>query len=412
MKHVTKALLGAAAMVAIMAGSAVAAEKAEVLHWWTSGGESAAVGVFAEQFNANGGEWVDAAIAGGEAARAAGINRIVGGNPPTAMQFNTGKQFEDLVAQGLLANLDEVAAADGWDKFLSPVLVKAVSRDGHFYAVPVNIHSNNWLWYNADVLSKNGVEPPKTWDEFFAALDKLKAAGVIPMAQSGDAWTQLLLFNDVVLGVGGRDLFLKVFQDSSVDAIKSPEFLKVAQTFGKLREYGDAGQQGRQWNQATGLVIEGKAGFNFMGDWAKGEVIAAGLTPGKEIGCIPGIGNQVYWIGGDVFVFPKTDNADAKKAQALLAHTMLTPATQVAFNAKKGSVPVRGDVDTSKLDACAQAGLKLLAAPDASVPGTDFLQTPDVLGSLQDTVAQFWTTPSQTPEELQAKIADIFAQAN
>lgn len=408
MKHVSKALLGAAASLAILAGSAFAAEKAEVIHWWTSGGESAAVKVFADQFNAQGGEWVDAAIAGGEAARAAGINRIVGGNPPTAMQFNTGKQFEDLVAQGLLGNLDEVAAADGWAKFLSPVLVKAVSRDGHFYAVPVNIHSNNWLWYNADVLAKNGIEPPKTWDELFAALDKLKAAGVIPMAQSGDAWTQLLLFNDVVLGVGGRDLFLKIFQDNDMEAIKSPEFKKVAETFGKLREYGDAGQQGRQWNQATGLVIDGKAGFNFMGDWAKGEIIAAGLTPGKEVGCVPGLGNQVYWIGGDVFVFPKTDNADAQKAQKLLAHVMLEPDTQVAFNAKKGSVPVRADVDTSKLDVCAQEGLKLLAKPDGAVPGTDFLQTPDTLGSLQDAIGQFWTTPSQTPDELVAKVVSIW----
>jgi len=138
-------------------------------------------------------------------------------------------------------------------------------------------------------------------------------------------------------------------------------------------------------------------------------VIAAGLTPGKEVGCIPGIGNQVYWIGGDVFVFPKTDNADAQKAQALLAHTMLTPETQVAFNAKKGSVPVRGDVDTSKLDACAQAGLKLLGTENGSVPGFDFLQTPDSIGSIQDIIGQFWTTPSQTPADLQAKFAEIIA---
>jgi len=409
MKHFTKALLGAAAVVALMAGPSVAAEKAEVIHWWTSGGESAAVKVFADQFNAAGGEWVDAAIAGGEAARAAGINRIVGGNPPTAMQFNTGKQFEDLVAQGLLGNLDDVAKADGWDKFLSPVLVKAVSRDGHYFAVPVNIHSNNWLWYNTALLEANKIEPPKTWDDLFAAMDKLKAAGVIPMAQSGDAWTQVLLFNDVLLGAGGRDLYLKVYGDSSAEAVKSPEFAKVAETFGKLRNYGDEGQQGRQWNQATGLVVSGKAGFNFMGDWAKGEVIAAGLTPGKEVGCVPGIGNQVYWIGGDVFVFPKTDNADAQKAQALLAHTMLTPETQVAFNAKKGSVPVRGDVDTSKLDACAQAGLKLLGTENGSVPGFDFLQTPDKIGSIQDLVGQFWTTPSQTPADFQAKFAEIIA---
>src|SRR5689334_24134987 len=110
--------------------------KAEVMHWWTSGGESAAVKVLADEFNKSGGEWVDTAVAGGENARAAAINRIVGGNPPTASQFNTGKQFDDLVKQGLLNNLDDVAASQNWKGMLPPAFVDAVSRDGHFYAVP------------------------------------------------------------------------------------------------------------------------------------------------------------------------------------------------------------------------------------------------------------------------------------
>src|SRR5882672_11156832 len=85
--------------------------KAEVIHWWTSGGESAAVKVFADQFQAAGGTWVDTAIAGGANARTAAINRTVGGSPPTAMQFNTGKQFDDLVENDLLANEDAQAAS-------------------------------------------------------------------------------------------------------------------------------------------------------------------------------------------------------------------------------------------------------------------------------------------------------------
>src|SRR3954469_8144369 len=102
------------------AGPVLAQEKAEVIHWWTSGGESAAVKVFADQYTKAGGVWVDNAVAGGENARAAAINRIVGGNPPTASQFNTGRQFDDLVKQGLLNNLDTVATAEKWKSFLPP----------------------------------------------------------------------------------------------------------------------------------------------------------------------------------------------------------------------------------------------------------------------------------------------------
>src|SRR5438445_11015572 len=80
--------------------------KAEVIHWWTSGGESAAVKVFADQFTKAGGAWIDNAIAGGVSARAVAINRTVGGNPPTAMQFNTGKQFDELVEGNLLADVE------------------------------------------------------------------------------------------------------------------------------------------------------------------------------------------------------------------------------------------------------------------------------------------------------------------
>src|SRR5689334_10322090 len=154
--------------------------KAEVMHWWTSGGESAAVKVFAEQYGKAGGEWVDTAIAGGPNARAAAINRIVGGNPPTASQFNTGKQFDDLVSQGLLNNLDAVAAKGKWKDFLPPAFLESVTRDGHIYAVPVNVHGQNWMFWSKGALAKAGITaPPETWDAFFADLDKLKQAGLI-----------------------------------------------------------------------------------------------------------------------------------------------------------------------------------------------------------------------------------------
>lgn len=409
MKAYARPLAAGAAFAALCAAlPALAADKAEVIHWWTSGGEHAAVMEFEKAFDAQGGQWVDAAVAGGggDAARTDGINRIVGGNPPTAMQFNTGKQFDDLVSNGLLRNLDPLAEKYGWKKVINPVVLQAVTRDGHMYAVPVDIHSNTWLWYSPDVLAKAGVKPPETWDDLLTDLAAVKKAGLIPLAQSGDAWTQLLTFDNVLIGQGGKDLYMKIFKDRDVSAVNSPEFLKVAETFGKLRDYVDDGMQGRQWNQAIALVINNKAAFNFMGDWAKGEIDVDNKIPGKDVGCIAGLGHHVYWVGGDVFVFPKVKSEAEQTAQDLLAKVMMEPEVQVAFNEKKGAVPVRTDVSTDGMDACAQQGVALLKAGDY-VPSSDILISPDMTGSLQDLVASFFTDKSQTPDQFVKAFAKI-----
>jgi glucose/mannose transport system substrate-binding protein len=408
-----KPLLGAAAALALSTAPVAAAPlKAEVLHWWTSGGESAAVKQFADAFTKAGGEWIDTAIAVGENARAAGINRIVGGDPPTAMQFNTGKQFDDLIAQGLLRPMDEIAEREGWKDVLPEAFLKSVTRDGHVYAVPVNNHGQNWLWYSTAAFEKAGAKPPETWDEFFAAADKLKAAGFIPLALGGQPWQERITFSAVLLSAGGKDLFLKIYRDKDQAAIKSPEFLKVAETFGKLRGLVDEGAPNRNWNDAANLIITGKAGMQFMGDWEKGEFIAAGWTAGKEYGCILGPGEKNFMMGGDVFVFPKIDDPEQQKAQDTLATLMLSKEVQVAFNNKKGSVPVRTDVDTSGLDACAQVGVGVLADKEKQIPSTDMLITPDLTGQLNDIIAEFFSNPGMGADELVKNIATAFEQAS
>ena len=128
--------------------------KAEVIHWWTSGGESAAVKVFAEQFAKAGGTWMDTAIAGGANARTAAINRTVGGTPPTAMQFNTGKQFDDLVENDLLRDVDQLATEQKWKSVIPEAIVNAATRNGKMFAVPVDIHGQNWLGCRKQRLAK------------------------------------------------------------------------------------------------------------------------------------------------------------------------------------------------------------------------------------------------------------------
>ncbi len=398
--------------VALGWAGAVQAEelKAEVIHWWTSAGESAAVKVFADAFNKAGGTWVDTAIAGGSNARTAAINRIVGGQPPTAMQFNTGKQFDDIIANGLLNDVDAEAKAGGWDKVVPAAFVKAVTRNGKYYAVPINIHGQAWLWYNTAVFEKAGLQPPKTWDDVLADADKLRAAGVVPLAFSGQKTWERGLFNVVLEQKGGRDLYYAVYRDKDPKAVKGDGFKAVAETFAKLRGLVDPGSPGRNWNDATGMVIQGKAAMQIMGDWAKGEFINAHLTPGKEYGCTvlgQGSGDPDYIMGGDVFVMAKTSDPAQVKAQQLLVKVLMDPTTQLAFNAKKGSIPIRQDIDMSSLDICAQRAAQLLKDPQRQIPAVEMLVTSDVTGATEDVISNYWNTPSMTA----AAFADKFAGA-
>ncbi|MEY4758090.1 MAG: hypothetical protein RJA34_2988, partial [Pseudomonadota bacterium] len=117
MKAHTKHLL--ALLVAGLGASTVAhAQKAEVIHWWTSGGEAAAIKEFATMYTKAGGTWVDTPIAGGGGAQARTVmaNRTMGGDAPTAAQYNYGKQYEEIIKEGLLNDLDEVAKKGNWDK--------------------------------------------------------------------------------------------------------------------------------------------------------------------------------------------------------------------------------------------------------------------------------------------------------
>ncbi len=389
------ALLACAATAPVWAQAPAAKPelaKAEVIHWWTSGGESAAVKTLADAYRAAGGQWVDMAVALGEQARAVAINRIVGGNPPTAAQFNTTRQFFDIVDQGMLNPMDEVAKRDGWDKFLPETVLNVVKVKGHYYAVPVSIHMPTWIWYSKAAFKQAGIAAePKSMDELFAALDKLKAAGLVPLAHGGQSWQDNTVFTMVLTNMGGRDMYLKVLRDRDRNVILSDAFKNVLLSFKRLQGYVDKGSPGRNWNDATALLITGKAGVQVMGDWAKGEFTQAGQVAGREYGCIAGFGPAApYIIQGDVFVFPKTKNPAALKSQALLASVITAPATQVAFAVRKGSIPIRTDVDTSKLDACAQQGVAIMKDKSRHLGNGEIYLTPDQNGALADILTAYW----------------------
>ena len=371
--------------------------EAEVIHWWTSGGEQAAISQFAEAWQEMGNTWIDTAITGGDNARGTTVNRIIGGNPPTAAQFNISKQFVDLVEQGLLQSLEEVASAEGWRDFIyPPELIETCEFEGEFYCVPVNIHSWQWMWINNDVYKQVGLPVPQTFEEFLAGAPTIQAAGIIPLALGGQGWQESGMFDVVASSIMGFPLMRSVYRDKDLDAFRDGRFESVLNTYRELNQFTDEGSPGRLWNDTTAMVIEGKAAMQVMGDWARGEFAVAGMEAMKDYSCvIPGKEKYVA-LGGDVFVFPKNDDPKVKDVQLAMASMMVNPTVQANFNNAKGSLPMRLDVDTSAADACMQMGLDLIQNPDAIMRESDDWNTPAFTNAWDDIISEFRNDPDYT----------------
>lgn len=394
----------------------VNAADVEVVHWWTSGGEQKAVQVLAKEFDQLGqDQWLDTAIALGENARAVTMQRILGGDPPEAAQFNISRQFEELAEGGMLLDLTELAEQEGWYDFIRPSSVLSPCiKDGRVYCVPINIHSDQWIWTNKKVFAEAGVPEPATWDDFIRSAPSIRDAGYIPLAFGGQGWQENLTFRTVMIGQAGRDVWESVWRDRDLGVAGGPDMLKVFETFQALRGMVDAGAPGRNWNDATNMVISGKAAAQVMGDWARGEFAAAGLVADQDYGCIPGPSLRPYLtLGGDVFVFPKQNDPDVEQAQLKLASMMLNPRVQAKFNNAKGSLPVRDDVDMSLADACMKKGLALLQDKDAVFQPSTVFVTTDTDGQFQDLVSTFWNADgAMTPASAQQQFVDIIAEAD
>jgi len=347
------------------------AEDVEVLHWWTSGGEAAALNVLKDDLAGKGVGWVDMPVAGGggEAAMTTLRARVTAGDPPTAVQM-LGFDILDWAAEDALGNLNAVAAADGWDAVVPAALQGFSKYEGNWIAAPVNVHSTNWVWISKAALDAAGGKAPETWEELLAVLDAMKANGITPLAHGGQAWQDATIFDAVVLSMGS-DFYNSAFIDLDPEALGGATMAEAFDRLLTLRTYVDDNFSGRDWNLASAMVINGDAGMQMMGDWAKGEFLNAGKVPGTDFVCIRFPGTQgAVTFNSDQFAMFGVESEAARAAQALMAASIMAPSFQSAFNVVKGSVPARTDVPNDAFDDCGKKGMADLA--EANTAGTLF----------------------------------------
>lgn len=400
--------LATALVASVTLPAAAFATELDVTHWWTSGGEAAAVAELATAFDASGNTWVDAAIAGGgSTARPIIVSRILGGDPMGAFQFNHGRQAEELIEAGLLRDITAVAEAEGWKDLINPPsLLDACTLDGKIYCAPVNIHSWQWLWLSNAAFEKAGVPVPANWEDYVASAPKLREAGILPLALGGQAWQSAGLFNVLMATIAGPDVLAKIYGEGDAELAAGEDMARVFVAAASARDMSK-GSNIQDWNLATNMVITGQAGGQIMGDWAQGEFAVANLVAGEDYTCLPGLGvRSVISTGGDAFYFPVINDPAISAAQDVLAATLLKPETQVAFNLKKGSLPVRGDVNLEAANDCMKKGLEILAA-GSTMPDVNMLNTEDTNNQLNDLFVQFFQDGSITPEAAQASFVRI-----
>ena len=411
-KILKSALLGTALTAATATAVMAEGVELEVTHWWTSGGEAAAVAKFADAWNATGNTWVDGAIAGsGGTARPIIISRIIGGDPMAATQLNHGRQAEELIEAGLLLDLTDVAEAGGWAEIVNPSsLLDACTLDGKIYCVPVNIHSAQWIWLSHAAYESAGLDVPTDWNEFMASAGALQEAGILPLAMGQQGWQQNIAFGAITLAVAGQEAWNGVNIDKNADVARGPEYTAAFEAVAAARDLA-AESNVQDWNMATNLVITGQAGAQIMGDWAQGEFSVAEQVEGKDYSCLPGLGlNPVIDTGGDAFYFPVNDDPAITAAQKELAALLISPEVQVSFNLAKGSLPVRGDIDMSTANGCMQKGLEILANGGV-LPSGDISFSQDTTLQIEDLQAQFWSS-DMSAADAQAAYADIIANAD
>ncbi|TMD60508.1 MAG: extracellular solute-binding protein [Chloroflexi bacterium] len=330
----------------------------EIFSWWTAGGEADGLNemykIYKQKFPTV--EIKNTAVAGGAGtdAKAVLATRMQGGKPPDSFQVHAG---QELISTWVKANkmdpITQIWKDENWDATMPKDLKDIVSANGDVWSVPVNVHRGNALWYNSKLLTDNKLKPPTTFDEFFSALDTLKAAKVTaPLALGSKGnWQITMLLENNIVAVGGADFYKGLFNGKS-----SWNDIKVTQALGYVKTmlgYVNSDHATIDWDEADGRLSKGTSAFNIMGDWAKGYFTSINLTANKDFGAAPSPGTKgTYMIVCDTFGLPKgAPNPDAAKAWIKICGSQ---EGQAAFNPKKGSIPARTDVSRSIFDPIAQ----------------------------------------------------------
>ncbi|UJW77818.1 ABC transporter substrate-binding protein [Rhizobium sp. SL42] len=343
--------------------SAAESDAVDVVHYWVSKSEARALDVFRDAWGRAGNRWIDLPMENKVAVQRAVSDRVANGYAPSVMQWNANEGSRELPEMGIVLDLEEVAAADHWRDVLPATVLDRISYQGKIYFAPTSIHAENWLWTSKALFDRIGLPVPRTWEEIFVAADRIKRDGHVALALGGGRWEISLIFNNIMHHKLGSEGYARIIRgDASM--VRDPRMADALAMLRRLSQYVEPAQAriGKSWADATAAVGSGHAGMQFMGDWAKGELMTHGYAVDKDFQCSLVPGTEIaYFMVIDAFAFPTTNREASIEVQRDFARMVMDRENQVAFSSVKGSLPVRTDVDPNSLDRCGRLGLEMIA---------------------------------------------------
>lgn len=406
------------AMVAasILGHGTVLAGPIEVLHSWDGESDAKAFAVLRSAVIEKGHSWRDFTVVGGGGngmASALLRFRVLSGNPPSLAHIPV-PAIAQWARQGRLGNVDTVANAQNWDALLPQPVRAAVQHDGNYVAVPVNIHRLNWLWINSAALKRAGASVPSTWQQFFATAEALKRAGFVAVSHGGEQWQDHLLFQTVALGVGGGEFYVKALLELDPGALSSSTMEQVLLTFRRIKQYTQPTHPVRRWMKASDSLINGSAGMQFMGDWAKPTFARAQARTGWTFQCVPTPGTAGHFLFAiDAFAVFKPSGAAAAQAQHAFASQAMSAPVQTAFNLAKGSIPARLDADMRTFDPCgvrAANDYRRAVQRGTLIPNVTSSVRTDIEQAFPAITSAFWRDDRITPAATMQRLLDAARQ--
>lgn len=363
------------AAVTVIPGVKIAAQgeaedRLEVFSWWTAGSEAAGLEKLFDAFReaAPDVEIINAAVAGGAGANAQAAlqTRLAGGDPPDSWQSHLAAELKArYVEPGYCEAIDDLWEEEGWADVIPEGLVDQSTIDGVRYIIPVGVHRGNVMFFNKEFLAEHGIEVGETLsiDEFFAAADTLKEAGVPALALgSKDGFETPHLFENVLAARLGAEAYNGLWDGTT--AWDGDEVKAACEDMVKFLGYVNDDHPALTWDGAMQMVMDGTAGFTSMGDWAYGNAVVAGVE--DKIGYVAHAGSAgTYIVVVDGFVLP-VGAPHPNNARTWLKAVGGADA-QVAFAPDKGCIPARTDIDASQLNEYGQWSAKDFAA-DPSLP--------------------------------------------
>lgn len=318
----------------------------EVIHGWTASSDVHCINAIKTRLNQLGHHWVDRAKVTHIISEV--DERIRSGNLPTAAAV-AGVKIQNWASSGALADLNEIAQEEHWDKVLPPELARMSKVNGIHCATILGVTRVNALWVNINLMKRIGcTRAPDSWDQFFDLCDALLEKGITPIAHSEESWQIATFFEAIALGVGGANWYQRAFCNQDQQALQSKEMTASFEMLARLKHYCPKDSTARDWSLVTADIISGRAAMQLMGDWVKGALDIAEQQSNKDYWFWPAPQGEFIYAADTLVMFRQHD-AGRHHAQQDFARLLMSNEGQYLYSKHKGCIPARNDVNVNQL---------------------------------------------------------------